>query len=351
MRKGAQMGSDKERMSQIERELSEAVRAEQHQWARIYRLLEEVRAGKLWDGAAASFTAWVRATASRMGVAESLLWKRHKAGRVYDDYARRVAENGQEVRPIEELQNVSPDSLELCASVAHGDAEVTDKLVAKVVAGELTRADLREAARANRMAKIARQKEAKTAEEANDVHDAHEDKKDVALTELTMTASDIVTGIRRHSSWLEDPDGDDSKMTHGTPPIYHSLTEVRAESGTTNHSRRIDMVVAETLTLPQWQRADTVVLHGLEIKVSEHDLRADRKMAEYETFCDYFWLAVPDVANMISAAVEVSRPVWGILAVSQNGKVRVARKPERLPGTFRDKLMATIIVRARDFRV
>ena len=159
-----------------------------------------------------------------------------------------------------------------------------------------------------------------------------------------------MTALRQQSSWLEEPD-DDSKTNFSTPPVYHVLTEVRAESGTAHHARRIDAVVAETESLPPWQRADNVVLHGVEIKVAEHDLRGDQKMSEYEAFCDYFWLAVPDTEDMTTAATEVSRPAWGILAVSQKGTVRVDRKPERLPGAFRDKLMAAIIVRARDFRV
>lgn len=346
------MGSDKERMSQIERELSDAVSTSQAQWARIYRLLEEIRAGRLWEGNAASFTAWVRAAAARMGVAESLLWKRHKAGRVYEEYAQRVAEKGGITPTIEALQNVSPDSLELCASVAHGNKEQLDQLISKVVEGKLNRADLREAARANKAARLAANAAKERALEGADSTGAGVlvIGDDVPAPKPTLTASDIVTALRQQSSWLEEPD-DDSKTNFSTPPVYHVLTEVRAESGTAHHARRIDAVVAETESLPPWQRADNVVLHGVEIKVAEHDLRGDQKMSEYEAFCDYFWFAVPDTEDMTSAAAEVSRPAWGILAVSQAGRVRVVRRSERLPGTLRDKTMATIIVRARDFRV
>ena len=355
------MGSDKERMSQIEqieRELSDAVSTSQAQWARIYRLLEEIRAGRLWEGNAASFTAWVRSAAARMGVAESLLWKRHKAGRVYEEYAQRVAEKGGITPAIEALQNVSPDSLELCASVAHGNKEQLDQLISKVVEGKLNRADLREAARANKAARLARLAANAAKERALEGADSTGAGvlvigDDVPAPKPTLTASDIVTALRQQSSWLEEleePD-DDSKTNFSTPPVYHVLTEVRAESGTAHRARRIDAVVAETESLPPWQRADNVVLHGIEIKVAEHDLRGDQKMSEYEAFCDYFWIAVPDIKGMTTAATEVSRPAWGILAVSQKGTVRVDRKPKRLPGTFRDKLMATIIVRARDFRV
>ena len=344
------MGTDKKRMSQIERELSDAVSTSQAQWSIIYRLLEEVRTARLWEGTAASFTAWVRAAAARMGVAESLLWKRHKAGRVYEEYALRVAENGGTAPAIEDLQNVSPDSLELCASVAHGNKEQLDQLVSKVVEGKLSRADLREAARANKAARIAAKAAKEKAMEGTGSNGVPVIEDDGDTSKPTMTASDIVTALRQQSSWLEEPD-DDSKTNFSTPPVYHVLTEVRAESGTAHHARRIDAVVAETESLPPWQRADNVVLHGVEIKVAEHDLRGDQKMSEYDAFCDYFWLAVPDTEDMTSAAAEVSRPAWGLLAVSQAGRVRVVRRSERLPGTFRDKLMATIIVRARDFRV
>jgi hypothetical protein len=41
------------------------------------------------------------------------------------------------------------------------------------------------------------------------------------------------------------------------------------------------------------RKPDELILHGIEIKVSESDLQKDSKYTEYKDFVNYLWLAVP----------------------------------------------------------
>lgn len=86
-------------------------------------------------------------------------------------------------------------------------------------------------------------------------------------------------------------------------------------------------------------------LHGVEIKVSKSDLLGDEKMQEYTAFCDAFYIAVPDVPEMIQTAEAVRLPAWGLLAVSPDRKLRIVHKAEEKPGVMRDKTVAAALIK------
>ena len=55
-------------LQDIEEQLISLVRTAEQRWQRIAALLIEVGAQALWQGAAASYTAWVQAVADKAGV-------------------------------------------------------------------------------------------------------------------------------------------------------------------------------------------------------------------------------------------------------------------------------------------
>lgn len=73
-------------------------------------------------------------------------------------------------------------------------------------------------------------------------------------------------------------------------PKYKVFTEFGVDSPGTRNARRIDALVAETLTT---EHPRQIKLHGIEIKVSRSDLLHDEKMAEYTQYVDDFWIAIP----------------------------------------------------------
>ena len=316
------------KLKKIEEELAGYVKTDRRNWVKIYRLMHEVEEDRLYKERSdtPSFTSWVNALADELHVHVSLLWARLKAGRSYSEYEERAAQQGRTVIPLTDVA-VSPDSLNLCEKVAGKNSAEMDKLIDKVIAGDLTRDDLRAAARAKRASGGAM---------PTTRHDriSAEQRTEKAVT---IAASDIVMALRR-SSWLPTA-REDEYFEH----IYHLFTEFRIPSGSSSSVRRIDAMIAETITETE---RDKVTLRGIEIKVDTNDLLGDHKMQEYTEFCDYFYIAVPaEDSEILAAAQSVRRPGWGILTVTKDGDVTVIQDPERLSPTFRDKTLANCIIK------
>lgn len=316
------------KLKKIEEELAGYVKTDRRNWVKIYKLMNEVEQEKLYMERedTRSFTSWVNALADELHVHVSLLWARLKAGRSYAEYEERATRQGRTVTPLDDVA-VSPDSLNLCEKVAGRNSAEMDKLIDKVLAGDLTRDDLRAAAKAKRAA-------GGTMPTTRHDRISAEQRTEKAVT---IAASDIVMALRR-SSWLPTA-REDEYFEH----IYHLFAEFRIPSGSSRSVRRIDAMIAETITETE---RDRVTLRGIEIKVDTNDLLGDHKMQEYTQFCDYFYIAVPaDDPEILSAAQSVRRPGWGILTVTKDGDVTVIQDPERLSPTFRDKTLANCIIK------
>lgn len=312
----------------IEEELAGYVKADKKNWVRIYRLMSEVEEKELYKERedTKSFTAWVNWIGDYLGVHVSLLWARLKAGRTYEEYEKRAAEQGRRVAQMEEL-DVSPESISLCEKVAGRNAEEMDNLIEKVVAGDLTREDLRDAAKAKRASG------GTMPTSRHDRIDASERTEKAAR----VTAPDIVMALRK-SSWLSVA-REDEYFKH----VYKAFTEFRIPSGTSRDVRRIDMMIVETLTTTEM---DDIVLRGIEIKVDKTDLLKDHKMQEYTAFCDYFYIGIPaEDQEVLDTAESVRLPAWGILTVSKAGEITVVHEAKKLTPAFRDKTLATCIIK------
>lgn len=320
-------------LKDIELEISGCVKVDRKNWTRIYKLMDAVESEKLYlqREDTPSFTKWVNILAEELGVHVSLLWARKKAGKSYDEYARRAEQQGRKVRDLEDL-SVSPDSINLCEKVAGKNAAEMDRLIDRVVAGELTRDDLRAAAKAKR----ASASEAGVQAMATSRHNRIEEE-DRIETEEKITAADIVMALRR-SDWL--PVANNGKFFEHK---YQCFPEFGIDTGTSTHARRMDALIAETVTAKE---RGEVILRGVEIKVDRHDLENDHKMAEYTDFCDYFYLAVPEGdEEMITLAESLIRPAWGILTVSKEGTIRIAKEPVKLDALMRDKTLAACLIK------
>ena len=317
-------------LKKIEEELAGYIRTDRKNWTRIYQLMHEVETKKLYKGRrdTPSFTSWVNALADELQVHVSLLWARLKAGRIYAEYEERAVKQGRSVPDFAELA-VSPDSINLCEKVAGKNAAEMDKLIDRVVEGSLTRDDLRAAAKAKR---ASGGKMPTTRHDRVNAEDRTEKTSEV-------TAADIVVALRK-SSWLTVA-RTDKYFDH----IYRFYTEFRIPSGSSRSTRRIDVMIAETFTVDE---PDVLALRGIEIKIDINDLLGDHKMQEYTDFCDYFYIAIPAGSpELLEAAESVRRPSWGILTVTKDGKVTVAREPERLNPAFRSVTLTNCLIKLK----
>lgn len=327
--------ADKEyKLQRIEEELAGYIKADRKSWVRIYQLMNEVEADKLYMERTdtPSFTSWVNALAEELHVHVSLLWARLKAGRTYAEYEERAARKGRTVAALDTVA-VSPDSLNLCEKVAGRNASEMDHLIDRVLAGELTRGDLRKAAKAKRgTVDTVDGKDRKVRTRHNRLNAA--DRTDMPEK---ITAADIIMALGK-SSWLKK-EREDPYFRH----VYAMLPEFRIPSGTSRHVRKIDAMVFETVTVSDY---DEVAIRGFEIKVSKSDLLADCKMQEYTDFCDFFYIAIPaGSSEILEAAESVRRPSWGVITVTKDGEIKVVHEPERMNAVFRDKSLANGIIK------
>ena len=319
-------------LRQIEAELIESVRRDQVTWQRCYELVHQVEEGELYEEEGLkNLTAWINSMADTIGCHVSLLWARLKAGKTYEEYEQRAKAAGRVVPKLADIA-VSPDTLKLCATVAGSDAVALDHLIDKAIAGSLSRKELRIAAKAKRD----RDPTAETRHTAEADRAARQTGKPEPQ-KPALTAAEIVLALQTSQDWIGKPD--ERKYIDRK---YHVFTEFRADTGSSRAARRFDVLAIETLTVPE---RDAVRLHGVEIKVSKEDLKHDHKMEEYVDFCDAFWLAVPDMPEMLEVVESYRLPAWGVLAISSEGALRVVHAAALAPGLMRDKTLAAAIIK------
>ena len=331
-------------LNNIETQLSRYLAADKKNWIQTYLLMLEVQNKELYVVNYRSYTKWVNHLADSLSIHVSTLWSRLKAGKNYAEYAARAAEHGRTVPKIEEI-DVSPDSLNLCAKVAGKNAVEMDKLVDQVVAGDLTRDNLRQAAKAR---KAAGEFVAKSRFDCVQAKDRTE-------MEEKITAADIILALQS-SSWLFSQSTDnpiwEKVITDPRESVkktyikekYRVFEEFAIDPGTSRHSRRLDALIAENISVPA--RADNPVnLIGVEIKVDVNDLKNDYKMQEYTDFVDQFYLAVPDEEDIVNAALSIKLDTWGLIIVSKDRQIKVLQTADKLPAIMRDKTLNSLVLK------
>lgn len=169
-----------------------------------------------------------------------------------------------------------------------------------------------------------------------------EDKEKLLKTEIdvqeTVTAVKIVNALN-NSSWL----GKKCEKKHFSGAYeldkYKALTEFPVYTGTSKKSRRIDVLVAENITL---DKNYSLNLHGIEIKVSKSDLACDYKYTEYAEYVNYLWLAIPK--DLIKVAEETAPKSIGIL-LYHDSKINVYREAEKLNLLKLEESLTTLSLR------
>ena len=317
----------------IEKEIQTVIEADKASWIKIYQLMSEVESEKLYENTYSSYTQWVNKIAENMHIHVSLLWRRKKAGAFYSEYLKRMQARGKEVS-FNDLEHVSPDNLVLAERIAGNNTAVADQLIEKIQQGELKRKDLSSA--------LAAAKRCRAEKGIPDPINGYDKKKQQKTSEVSatkpdqkkITALDITAALEIYRHWIGEP-----VEKQGRVPKYKVFTEFGVDSPGTRNARRIDALVAETLTTKHPRQ---IKLHGIEIKVSRSDLEHDDKMSEYTQYIDYFWIAVPPY--LITDAQNLTLPEWGILAVDQE-KLEVVRNASHNHeyGAFRDITLSEIV--------
>lgn len=334
---------DQTDLRQIEAELTDVLDKEKRNWTKIYELMSRVEHEKLYEQKenCKSFTQWVNVLAKDLHVHASGLWAKLKAGRTYAAYAERAEKRGLIAQRAEDVA-VSVDTINLCATIAGKNEERQDSLLDRAIRGELSRQDLREAARA-KSAESARKYEKHEKELSNsekeEVRDSEEQQR--------ITAADIIVALKS-SSWIEYVEKSFERDEYMTK-VRKLYAEFPVYTGTSRSARRMDAVILENISA---RERDEIVIRGVEIKVSVSDLMHDEKMTEYTDFCDLFYIAIPAGDDELKKAVQaVMLPEWGLIEVSEgeenvyNYVAEVTIPAKKNQGVLRDRTLSTALIR------
>lgn len=117
------------------------------------------------------------------------------------------------------------------------------------------------------------------------------------------------------------------KVRPGNGPRYIVAEHVQNHAGFAQKGRTR---IADALVVDLWESSGHAI-HGIEVKVSRSDwlteLKDPSKAEAFRPYCDFWWLAVPDV----SIVREDLPDGWGLLAVDATGFLRVKRRAPKNP--------------------
>lgn len=334
---------DQTDLRQIEAELTDVLDKEKRNWTKIYELMSRVEHEKLYEQKenCKSFTQWVNVLAKDLHVHASGLWAKLKAGRTYAAYAERAEKRGLIAQRAEDVA-VSVDTINLCATIAGKNEERQDSLLDRAIRGELSRQDLREAARA-KSAESARKQNTNEKELSNSEKEEVQDSEE----QQRITAADIIVALKS-SSWIEYVEKSFERDEYITK-VRKLYAEFPVYTGTSRSARRMDAVILENISA---RERDEIVIRGVEIKVSVSDLMHDEKMTEYTDFCDLFYIAIPAGDDELKKAVQaVMLPEWGLIEVSEgeenvyNYVAEVTIPATKNQGVLRDRTLSTALIR------
>lgn len=321
-------------------------------WAEIYRQISRVEEGRLWvAGGYGSMTKWIEDLARRAHVHVQYLWRVKKAGRFYSAYAARH----QDAPPMSEAR-IGDEMLADLDRVSEGSDERADAYVAAALRGEITKSKVKELVRATSARRRARAAMASGDASADTI--GHE--VDGAATggasehPARAQATDVLAAITPEALFGTTDERVGRRLLRSERRVFHVLSEFPIRSATSDHARRVDAMVVTNVDAGQGAHGlpgcppDAVTLHGIEIKVSELDLRRDTKHLEYEAYSDYLWFAMP--ASLYSAvaqdAGEWLSEGWGVLVLGEDGRMSVAVPAQHNDcAAMRDVSLMTALVR------
>lgn len=327
-------------LDNIEKQITDLISLDKKNWTSFYFLLKEVETEKLWDSKYRSFTQWIKDFSIRNKIHESILWQRKKAGEIYQKYSEIQKEKGIEVKPLE-TANVSAESLVLLEKITKTDKSNIGELAEKVFNNKITRQELRDIHNSirNQNQEKALDSEYKKAIDTNIENKKEEEK------EININTKDILSCLFETEKWIGAKK--EKKFFHSAEENktkIKTLTEFPVFTGTTRHSRRIDLLCVENYNTEPWD----LNIHGVEIKISKGDLLNDHKYTEYAEFVDFLWLAVPKELQKI--AQENNFLGCGLIVIDRDKKtdklvLKIIDKPAKLTPKKKYETYKTLILK------
>jgi hypothetical protein len=273
-------------------------------------MLDRTDANGDWSRSASTFSDWMGAEAQKLGLGASNLWRYLASVRYYETLRRRLSGAGFKIPRLLDLpSSVSPENLEILSKLERAMPAVNfNELASDVLAGQVTRAKLRDTWLAFRPALGGRTARGKGAQ-APTIDPRDPDQHSSVLEALVYTALS-----NYGPSWTGAPN----------PAIYQLITNVVPEPNSQTESR----TTLDLVAVIQEVKDGPILLHGVEIRGNNLVARVPRMLQAQSLYCHSMWLAVPKVSPELDALAIPAK--FGLL-VTANEKIQVVRKAEQRP--------------------
>ena len=318
-------------LENIEKQITDLISLDKKNWTNFYTLLKKVEIERLWEEKYNSFTQWLKDFSIRNKIHESILWQRKKAGEVYQKYSEIQKEKGIEVKPLE-TANVSAENLVLLDKIMRNSPSTSTELAEKVFNSSITGKELRQIHNSVRPTRY------------NDLDDSDEKENEkVSEDSSPVNTTDILGMLFNTDSWLGTKQ--EKNYFNSFTTKAQLFTEFPVYTGTSRHSRRIDLFCAENITTEYpWN----LNLHGVEIKVSKGDLLNDHKYTEYGEFIDYLWLAIPQ--DLQEVAEQNKFTGCGLIIIDRDKKtdkliLKVIETPKKLTPLRKEETLTSLALK------
>lgn len=292
----------------IDRDLAALAKGEARSWAQIGKLLDQVDHSGYWRTSSGSFTEWLKAISPSLKLKEASLWRYLTAARYYQEMHKILIDKSIAIPPLDELfDKVSPENIEILSKLSRVTPDdVFLRLAQQVVAGSITRAELRETWLAYRPVLEGRTARGKgvAVPKINPADSFQSDSMLEAQVFMALSNSGAEwTGIER-------------------PDRYELFMQVSPELSPDVRQRfTFDAVAAVRAN-----KSAPLTFHGIEIKGS-HFSRSTYELLERQTpFCDFLWVATHGGKPEISMD---SIPEHVGLMISDGNGIQVIRPARR----------------------
>lgn len=269
----------------IDRDLAALEKGEARTWAQLAMLLDQVDSSGYWRTSSGSFTEWIKAVSPSLKLKEASLWRYLTAARYYQELRKTLTEKNVDIPQLDELYvNVSPENIEILSKLSRVTSDdIFLRISKQVVAGTITRAELRETWVAYRPALLGKTARGKGVEVPK-INRA--DKKQYS----SMLEAQVFTTLSANKSeWTGIK----------SPERYQLFMHVSPEFPADACQKfKFDAVAAL-----RTKKSAHLILHGIDIKGSSllGDEGTHNKWMLQTQYCDFLWVAtIGDVLQCLN---------------------------------------------------
>lgn len=257
----------------ISRDLVALEKGEILTWAQIGTLLAEVDHSGYWRTSAGSFTEWLKTISPSLKLKEASLWRYYTAARYYQELHKILIDKNVTIPPLAELlEKVSAENIEILSKLARVMPDsVFLRLAKQVVAGFITRAELRNTWLAYRPVLLGRTARGRgVAVPKFNPSDSNQFD--------SMLGAQVFTALSASGSeWtgVENPDR------------YQLFTNVGPEFPADVRKR----IIFDAVVTLRAHNSDPLMFHGIVIIVSHFVSSTYDLLEQLTPYCDFLWIA------------------------------------------------------------